>query len=36
VAQGRPAAPATQITSSYAPVSAPAAAWDGIRMRGVY
>ena len=33
VAQGRPA---TQITSSYAPVSAPAAAWDGIRMRGVY
>jgi lipoprotein-anchoring transpeptidase ErfK/SrfK len=35
VAQGRPAAPATQITS-YAPVSAPAAAWDGIRVRGVY
>ena len=36
VAQSRPAAPNTQITSSYAPVSAPAAAWEGIRMRGVY
>jgi lipoprotein-anchoring transpeptidase ErfK/SrfK len=36
VAQSRPAAPATQITSSYAPVSAPAAAWDGIRPRGIY
>ena len=23
-------------TSSYAPVSAPAAAWNGIRVRGVY
>src|SRR5262245_56540234 len=30
-------APAPQsIASSYAPVSAPAAAWQGIRMRGVY
>jgi hypothetical protein len=27
--------PATQITSAYAPVSAPQAAWNGIRMRGV-
>jgi lipoprotein-anchoring transpeptidase ErfK/SrfK len=36
LAHGRPAAPATQITSSYAPASAPAAAWQGIRLPGVY
>jgi lipoprotein-anchoring transpeptidase ErfK/SrfK len=30
------AKPALQVTSSYAPVSAPRAAWDGIRVRGVY
>jgi hypothetical protein len=24
------------VASSFAPVSAPAAAWDGIRLRGVY
>jgi lipoprotein-anchoring transpeptidase ErfK/SrfK len=37
VAQAKPAAkPAMQVTSSYAPVSAPQAAWDGIRVRGVY
>jgi lipoprotein-anchoring transpeptidase ErfK/SrfK len=39
VAQAKPATPAKptmQVTSSYAPVSAPQAAWDGIRMRGVY
>jgi lipoprotein-anchoring transpeptidase ErfK/SrfK len=33
VAYSRPAA---AVVSSYAPVSAPAAAWDGIRLRGVY
>ena len=27
--------PTTQVTSAYAPVSAPQAAWNGIRMRGV-
>jgi hypothetical protein len=32
VAQSRP----SSMSSSYAPVSAPAAAWDGIRVRGVY
>lgn len=35
VAQARPAA-ATPVASAYAPVSAPAAAWDGIRWRSVY
>jgi lipoprotein-anchoring transpeptidase ErfK/SrfK len=34
VAQAKPAP--TRITSSYAPPSAPAAAWDGIRLRGIY
>jgi len=39
VAQAKPAMPAKpamQVTSSYAPASAPQAAWDGIRVRGVY
>ena len=45
VAQAKPAVPAKpamsaqptmQVTSSYAPASAPQAAWDGIRVRGVY
>jgi hypothetical protein len=45
VAQAKPATPAQppmsaqptmQVTSSYAPASAPQAAWDGIRVRGVY
>ena len=34
VAQAKPAPVA--VTSSYAPPSAPAAAWDGIRVRGIY
>ena len=33
VAHSKPAAP---MVSAYAPVSAPAAAWDGIRLHGVY
>jgi lipoprotein-anchoring transpeptidase ErfK/SrfK len=36
VAQPKPAPAATAVTSSYAPPSAPAAAWDGIRVRGIY
>jgi hypothetical protein len=36
VAQTRPAAPTTMTTSSYAPVSGPTAAWQGIRLPGVY
>jgi lipoprotein-anchoring transpeptidase ErfK/SrfK len=35
VAQARPA-PTMAATSSYTSVSAPAAAWEGIRLRGVY
>src|SRR5215813_3393468 len=37
IAQGRPApARTTPVVSSYAPVSAPTAAWEGINLRRVY
>ena len=36
VAQPKPAATATAVSSSYAPPSAPATAWDGIRVGGIY
>jgi len=35
IAQARPA-PTTPVASSYAPVSAPTAAWEGINLRRVY
>jgi lipoprotein-anchoring transpeptidase ErfK/SrfK len=36
VAQAKPAPAPQSLASAYAPASAPAAAWQGIRMRGVY